>query len=433
MLKNNKNKNFRTKIFLQIGLTIFVGFFMLSIGIYYKVLNLFNTGASQKVDNFVIYLVFLSVAILTLLILTILIILQSTFKNVSQLLKVIKKLSDDNLNNILEIKEKNIIKIYADNINQIQAKIKAFVDSVKGLISVITVSTGEVRLSAGEMSDISNRITLSISQLAQCASEQASSTQTGSERVNSIAEMIECIAQDMNTSEQLAESAIESMNVVKNSIHFQEEKMSKNKDISMQMSDAVETLLHKSQEIGEMLLVINDVAEQTNLLSLNAAIEAARAGEYGKGFAVVSDEIGKLAERSRQSSKQIKVIVENVQSEIKNTVNHINESRLLSVEQEKALSETIFSIDDISEKVESITFKVRGVFSATEMLSEDTKQAVDMLNTIASTSEETAAGTQEVSASVEEENNIILLIEECLHELYSASQKLQTEIQTFSM
>jgi methyl-accepting chemotaxis protein len=267
--------------------------------------------------------------------------------------------------------------------------------------------------------------------LAQCATEQASSTQIGSEKLNDIAEMIDCIAQDMNSSDQLATSSLDSMIGVKNSIHFQKEKMNENKDISKQMSDAVNNLF-KSEEIWEMLKVINDVVEQTNLLSLNARIEAARAGEHGKGFAVVSDEIGKLAERSGQSSKQIKEIIENVQSEIENTVKHIKRSELLSIEQEKALSKTILSVDDISNKVETITFKVKGVFSATAMLTQDVKEAADMLNSIASTSEETAAGSQEASASVDEENNIIQLLEECSHELYSTAEQLQSKVTNFS-
>lgn len=267
--------------------------------------------------------------------------------------------------------------------------------------------------------------------MAECATEQAESTQNGNEKINNIAEMIDCIAQDMDASEQLAQGAIDSMVVVKNSIHFQEEKMNENKDISKQMNDAVNNLLIKSKEIGEMLKIINDVAKQTNLLSLNAAIEAARAGEHGRGFAVVSDEIGKLAERSGQSSKQIKIIVEDVQSEIENTVQYIRESELLLVEQEKALNETVMSIHDISNKIESITFKVKGVFSATEMLSEDAKEAVDMLNNISSTSEETAASSEEVSASVEEEDSIIQLIEECTNELYLTAQKLLTRVTNF--
>jgi methyl-accepting chemotaxis protein len=299
------------------------------------------------------------------------------------------------------------------------------------LASITTATSEEVKLSSTEMSTISSRITQAISQLAQCATEQAESTQIGSERRNNIAEMIDCIAQDMNTSELLAIAAIDSMVIVKKSIHFQEEKMNENKDISKQMNEAVNNLLTKSKEIGEMLKIINDVAEQTNLLSLNAAIEAARAGEYGRGFAVVSDEIGKLAERSGQSSKQIKVIVENVQSEIENTVQHIQQSELLSVEQEKALAETVLSIDDISNKVESITFKVKGVFSATEMLSEDAREAVDMLNNIASASEETAASSEEASSSVEEENSIIQLIEECAGELHLTAQKLQSRVANF--
>ncbi len=209
--------------------------------------------------------------------------------------------------------------------------------------------------------------------------------------------------------------------------------MEENKEISAQMGHAIADLMEKSKEIGKILQVIQGVAQQTNLLALNAAIEAARAGEHGRGFAVVSEEIRKLAEQSGESSKQITEIITDVQAGIENTVMQIQKADMLSGEQETALSQTVSSIGDITDKVESIATKVKAVCGTTESLTEDAKQAGDMVATIASISEETAAGTEEVSSSVEEQNVLIQMITECSTELYTIAEDLKHNIDSFHL
>lgn len=311
--------------------------------------------------------------------------------------------------------------------------INEFIEHVKESVDVITFSTDEMNRSSSEMSEISNRVTLSISQLAEGATQQADSTEKGSTRINNITEMIICIGDDMAISDKVSEEAISAMAEVKESIRFQEEKMSENKVITENMGVAITDLMDKSKEIGKILEVIKGVAQQTNLLALNAAIEAARAGEHGRGFAVVSEEIRKLAEQSAESGKQITEIINDVQQGIENTVMQIKKANTLSKEQEKAFEQTVSSITDISEKVFSIGVKVKAVAGATQTLTEDAKEAEDMMATIASISEETAAGTEEVSSSVEEQNNLIQLVAECSKEMSNIAQALKQKLEAFNV
>lgn len=320
----------------------------------------------------------------------------------------------------------------SDNVSA-HSRLNDFLTTVSESVAIVAAASGEMRKSSEDMSSISSRVTQSISQLAEGASQQAETTEDGSSRINNIAAMIEYISEDMTSSKKLAQSAIESMGVVKETIHYQEEKMDENKIITEQMRLAVSELMSKSQEIGKILEVIKSVAAQTNLLALNAAIEAARAGEHGRGFAVVSDEIRKLAEQSSESSKQITEIIHDVQSGIENTVTQIKKSDALALEQEKALSQSVVAIEDISNKVESITTKVNAVSDATGELSEDAKHAKDMIATIASISEETAAGTEETSASVEEQNVFIQIIAECSNELFTIAESLQKDVRNFNV
>jgi methyl-accepting chemotaxis protein len=221
------------------------------------------------------------------------------------------------------------------------------------------------------------------------------------------------------------------MEEVKGSIKLQEEKMAENKILTENMRGAITDLMDKSKEIGKILEVIKGVAQQTNLLALNAAIEAARAGEHGRGFAVVSEEIRKLAEQSAESGKQITEIINDVQQGIENTVMQITKANDLSQEQEKAFEKTVASISDISDKVYSIGVKVKAAYNATATLTEDAKEAEDMIATVASISEETAAGTEEVSSSVEEQNSLIQLVAECSKEMYNIAETLKQQLVEF--
>lgn len=436
-MKNRKTMSFKLKYFLQNVIVVCIGLSILFLGAQLKMRSLKNAVGEISYDElsrqFNIFMLVLSLGVLFFYIIAFSLMIRKTVKPVIQLLNYVKEIASGNYNNDISMVADGELNKYTAHIRDIQDRIGGFVSSVKDSVDMVAVASGEMKRSSADMSNLSDRVTLSISQLAEGASQQAESTENGSVRINNITEMIECVATDMTASEKLTEDAIDAMINVRKTIHYQEEKMEENKEISQQMRKAILELSDKSNEIGKILEVIKGVAEQTNLLALNAAIEAARAGEHGKGFAVVSDEIRKLAEQSRESSKQITEIISDVQDGIENTVMQIKKTDLLALEQEEALSETVKAIGNISDKVESIGTKVKAVSDATGLLTEDARQAEDMVATIASISEETAAGTEEASATVEEENLLIQMIAECSNELYTIAESLQQNVESFRL
>lgn len=430
MKKLLSNKNI-----LLMSAIMIIGIVGLNTATYYKVQSLLKEateGAYQQNNGFGVYLFLLSILILIIFHVVFLIIFHGNANTDKQLTLALKEIAAGNYETEVQFTGNRELIEQGDYLNQIRQKITGFIGSVKEAVEIIAVASSEMKQSSSEMSTLSERVTLTIGQLAEGAGQQAESTESGSVRINNIVDTIVCIAQDMTTSEKLAESAIDSMQSVKGSIQYQEQKMEENKHISEKVGEAVLDLMNKSTEIGSILQVMQGVSEQTNLLALNAAIEAARAGEQGKGFAVVSQEIRKLADQSGRSSKQITDIIEDVQRSVENTVKQIEKANLLSVEQEKALNQTVQAINDISDKVESIATKVKAVSTATESLTEDAKEAEDMIATIASISEETAAGTEESSASVEEQNMYIQVIAECSNELYSIAGNLKGDVEKYS-
>ncbi|BCJ96210.1 hypothetical protein acsn021_37790 [Anaerocolumna cellulosilytica] len=433
-MESIKGKILKNKNLLTMLLTFILGFSGFYAAIYLKVQSMLKEAggaAYEPKGGFGIYLFLLSIILVIVYFAVFIMVFRKNLKTIVQLATAAKSMAEGITSSEIDFSQSKELTEYGEYLKKIQEKSMEFYHSVKESVEMITYASSEMKQSSAEMSEISTRVTQSISQLAEGATQQAESTESGSVRINNIAEMIGCIAQDMTASEQLAEAAIGAMDSVRNSIRYQEEKMEENKEISGRVGEAVTDLMDKSKEIGKILQVIKGVAEQTNLLALNAAIEAARAGEHGKGFAVVSEEIRKLAEQSSESSKQITEIINDVQRGIENTVIQIEKVEVLSTEQESALNQTVQAIGDISNKVESIATKVKAVSGATESLTEDAKEAEDMIATIASISEETAAGTEEASASVEEQNSLIQLIADCSNELYSIAEGLKERLDRY--
>lgn len=428
-----KGNDYTTRIISSTLVTMLIGFGIIIAGVYLKVQAFIkvNNAEESLVGSLMIFIIALSLIVLVLSGISLLLVQRFQLKSLGQNTINAQVSTSGNINvNLHNSSNTGELKEY---INQMREKMSGFLGTVKESVDVMTYASSEMKQSSTDMSDISSRVTQSISQLAEGATQQAESTENGSVRINNITEMIICIGEDMTTSDKIAESAIAAMNGVRDSIRYQEEKMVENKVITEQMRKAITELMDKSKEIGKILEVIKGVAQQTNLLALNAAIEAARAGEHGRGFAVVSDEIRKLAEQSSDSSKQITEIIKDVQYGIENTVLQIKKADSLSMEQEKALDTTVVAIGDISDKVVSIAGKVKAVADATASLTADAKEAEDMIATLASISEETAAGTQEASSSVEEQNSLIQMVAECSNEMYTIAETLKKDVEDFMM
>jgi methyl-accepting chemotaxis protein len=191
------------------------------------------------------------------------------------------------------------------------------------------------------------------------------------------------------------------------------------------VSQAVYMLGNKSQEIESIVELITAIANQTNLLSLNAAIEAARAGEAGRGFAVVAEEVRKLAENSAQAARDIARLITEIQQGIVLTVKEIDHSNQLYNQQEQAVNMTRQMFSHIEEGAHSITDAIQEVSAVLEEVLSSTDEMVQNMDNVAANNEESAASIQEIAALSKQQTDEVTSIVEMARKLAESSEQLK--------
>ncbi|MHB8170778.1 MAG: methyl-accepting chemotaxis protein [Thermincolia bacterium] len=254
------------------------------------------------------------------------------------------------------------------------------------------------------------QLTDSISNIATGAQEQARNVSITSEQTNAVAKRVQDVVARTegikNAAEQNYQAARNGGVAVDKSI----DGLQRIQSAVMDSSDKITELGKQSQQIGEIIEVIDDIAEQTNLLALNAAIEAARAGEHGKGFAVVADEVRKLAERSGKAAKEIATLITSIQRGTEVAVKSM-ESGTLEVEKGvEIVKEVGDALAEILEVVEKTGTEIAAVVQVVNEISVNISEVSKTAKNVAAITEENTAATEQMAAGSGQVNSSIVSI-----------------------
>lgn len=360
-------------------------------------------------------------------------IVRDILRNTSNILKVLHKAASGDLTEQIEITSQDEMADIAQASNELISSLATISKEIIHISGQVASSSEELLSSAEETTAAVDQVTQSLGYLADGTSEQVSAVQ---QTDHSIMEVVGHIDEVSANTKKVHDSTQKMVDITKEGL-VQSQRASATilgiKTATDKTSEVIHHLGKQSEQIGEIVKVIKDIANQTNLLALNAAIEAARAGEQGKGFAVVAEEVGNLAEQSSASAEDIASLISGIQEETKLAIEAMNEGTKevnLGVEVVETAGQSFVSIAD---EIKEVVNQIEEMNAATISLKQNSSGVVEAIKTISKVAEEASASTQEIAASSEEQKRSMDAVVVASEELAKLGTKLQEQANRFKV
>lgn len=373
------------------------------------------------------------VAVMLIMTIIVFLISSSITKPIIKLNKAAAQVAAGDMTYKVDIKSKDEIGQLANSFNIMTDNIKQLVQEINELSNSVVSYTGLMTSSSHQAVAISEQMAEAVSDLARGADVQSNSVQEGLNKVMQLGEDLKVIVENTNTASESSNQVHELIGEGMKVVSHQNTKVMENTEAGQNVAVAIKSLDEKSKQIGEIVEVIDSISSQTNLLALNAAIEAARAGEQGRGFAVVADEVRKLAEQSSAATGKISNLIEEIKQGTENAVKEVETSEHIIKEQETSVSNVKRIFEVIAASVEQMRMKFEEVTLGTKSIDKETAEINDVISKLAGIAENNAASSEEVAASTEEQVATLQEISANINNLSEMAQQLKSSLNKFKL
>jgi methyl-accepting chemotaxis protein len=342
--------------------------------------------------------------------------IDNTSQPMVELTECAKAIAAGDLSKEIKVTGSGDLAVLVESFKKMRANLAKLNEQIRTASESLKDSSSSLAETIGHMTQSTQQVSSSVGQASKSAQIESAKID---EMVKMLAEQTKAIYDVVQSAQNAASASANASEVAQNGSKSAQHSLERMNSLLKNVegtSDSMRLLSKKSKEISQIVAIITNIAQQTNLLSLNAAIEAARAGEQGRGFAVVADEVRKLAEGSRKAAGQIQQLIELVEHDIEETTQKMDRTMTDASESSRTISDSLKSLEDIAATVEETAAMVEEISASTEeqkALTESLARSLDEVATIARenssaaegvtvSSENLAAGMEELTASAHE-------------------------------
>lgn len=315
----------------------------------------------------------------------------------------LKKISEGDLTVEVKTRRKDEFKLLAEGVTDMATHMKTLVTGLKDVNAELTGAVGGMTAASDSFLTSSRGIQTEISDMKQGIGKMDDESEDCMRQMDALSLRIGQVAENSGQINVLAKGAEQVIETGMDSVVRLKDSTGATITITSNIIDVIGNLEEKSRSIGMIIETINEIAEQTTLLSLNASIEAARAGNAGRGFAVVAMEIKKLADESIQSASQIARIVEEIEKNTKEASTVARQAEGIVDGQQQAVSLTTDSFDRIGRQVSELLDALGIINESVANMEEDRNATLTAISAISAVSAQTAAGSENVYATAREQ------------------------------